>query len=172
MARLPLPGSDNGTWGDILNDFLSVSHETDGTLKTSPPTGPVLDVEAVGFSHPTVSGLSDSDYVDLTQWTASSPLPVWLSLNVDGNIEFNTQGVYIYSFSVSVGSLTSTGVGNMAINNGFIQQTFTCIPNGNAFSVLSSTITAQPSDLLAAAVGWYDSSWNLNSAEMIVTKIA
>lgn len=35
MARLPQPGSDQGTWGDILNDFLAVSHNTDGSLKTS-----------------------------------------------------------------------------------------------------------------------------------------
>lgn len=35
MSRLPIPGGDNGTWGSILNDFLSVSHNTDGTLQTS-----------------------------------------------------------------------------------------------------------------------------------------
>lgn len=34
MSRLPTPGSDNGTWGDILNDFLLVSHDTGGTLKS------------------------------------------------------------------------------------------------------------------------------------------
>ncbi len=33
MARLPIPGSDDGAWGTILNDFLSVEHNTDGTLK-------------------------------------------------------------------------------------------------------------------------------------------
>ena len=38
MARLPVPGSDNGTWGDILNDFLSVEHNSDGTQKTVPVT--------------------------------------------------------------------------------------------------------------------------------------
>jgi hypothetical protein len=30
--RLPTPGSDNGDWGDILNAFLEVSHNADGTL--------------------------------------------------------------------------------------------------------------------------------------------
>jgi hypothetical protein len=35
MSRLPTPGSDSGTWGAILNDFLSVEHNTDGTLKSS-----------------------------------------------------------------------------------------------------------------------------------------
>ena len=33
MPRLPIPGSDNGTWGDILNAYLNVSHNSDGTLK-------------------------------------------------------------------------------------------------------------------------------------------
>jgi len=33
MARLPTPGSDDGSWGTILNSFLSVSHNGDGTLR-------------------------------------------------------------------------------------------------------------------------------------------
>ena len=33
MTRLPIPGSDDGTWGDILNDYLSRAHRADGTLK-------------------------------------------------------------------------------------------------------------------------------------------
>ena len=35
MTRLPTPGSDSGTWGTLLNDFLSVEHNSDGTLKAS-----------------------------------------------------------------------------------------------------------------------------------------
>ncbi|MGB4758949.1 MAG: hypothetical protein WBP26_02735 [Candidatus Saccharimonadales bacterium] len=35
MARLPVPGADNGVWGVVLNDFLGVEHNTDGTLKAS-----------------------------------------------------------------------------------------------------------------------------------------
>lgn len=35
MAQLPTPGGDNGTWGNILNDFLEVSHNSDGTLSTT-----------------------------------------------------------------------------------------------------------------------------------------
>lgn len=33
MARLPTPGSDSGTWGSLLNDYLSQAHASDGTLK-------------------------------------------------------------------------------------------------------------------------------------------
>jgi hypothetical protein len=38
MARLPIPNSDSGTWGDILNDFLNQSHNADGSLKSSAVT--------------------------------------------------------------------------------------------------------------------------------------
>lgn len=33
MSRLPIPGKDSGTWGDILNDYLSQSHTSTGKLK-------------------------------------------------------------------------------------------------------------------------------------------
>lgn len=33
MARLPIPGQDDGIWGDVLNEFLAQAHTTDGTLK-------------------------------------------------------------------------------------------------------------------------------------------
>ncbi len=33
MSRLPTPGSDTNTWGDILNDFLVQAHNADGTIR-------------------------------------------------------------------------------------------------------------------------------------------
>ena len=35
MARLPRVGDDNGTWGQILNDYLSQSHTDNGALRPS-----------------------------------------------------------------------------------------------------------------------------------------
>lgn len=35
MARLPIPGADNGNWGTVLNSFLLVEHNADGTLNPS-----------------------------------------------------------------------------------------------------------------------------------------
>lgn len=55
MARLPIPGQDHGTWGSILNEYLSVSHEPSGTIKQSAvidvmqgATGPVGPQGATG----------------------------------------------------------------------------------------------------------------------------
>lgn len=35
MPRLPQPGADDNTWGEILNEFLSVAHNADGSIKVS-----------------------------------------------------------------------------------------------------------------------------------------
>lgn len=47
MARLPQPGGDNGHWGDILNDYLSQSHNSDGTLADDSVGGAQLKPNAV-----------------------------------------------------------------------------------------------------------------------------
>ena len=43
MPRLPQPGGDIGNWGQILNDYLSAAHNTDGTLKPNIITTANLD---------------------------------------------------------------------------------------------------------------------------------
>ena len=68
MARLPLSGADNGTWGDILNDFLTVSHASDGTLKSSA----VTDVGAA--SDATVVHNTGSETVAGTKTFSASPV--------------------------------------------------------------------------------------------------
>lgn len=40
MARLPSVGSDSGTWGEVLNEFLEVAHSAGGVNK-----GPVVETE-------------------------------------------------------------------------------------------------------------------------------
>src|SRR5215207_7309335 len=46
MARLPIVDSDSGDWGDVLNEYLQVAHNTDGTLKGSAlPAGWIVYVD-------------------------------------------------------------------------------------------------------------------------------
>lgn len=48
MARLPVPGGDDGTWGDVLNQFLLTSHNADGSLSASAlPDGSVTNPKIV-----------------------------------------------------------------------------------------------------------------------------
>lgn len=60
MARLPQPGGDDNTWGNILNDFLSQAHNTDGSLKSAAVT-------AAGAYTKPGSGIPSSDLDVATQ---------------------------------------------------------------------------------------------------------
>ncbi len=48
MARLPIPGGDDDTWGAILNEYLSQAHATDGSLKPSAVGDAAPDASAGG----------------------------------------------------------------------------------------------------------------------------
>ncbi len=75
MSRLPTPGGDNNIWGDLLNDYLSVEHNPDGTLKKSSLISGAQQVSAKGQP----SGYASLDSVgkvpssQLPPATASSP---------------------------------------------------------------------------------------------------
>lgn len=58
--RLPTPGSDDGTWGDILNDFLSQSHNADGTQKDNSVPSDAIQDSAVTSSKVASGAISDS----------------------------------------------------------------------------------------------------------------
>jgi hypothetical protein len=71
MTRLPIPGADNGRWGDILNDFLSVEHNNDGTLRSSGTIDTkadksYVDAAVAGVTVPVTSVNSQIGAVNLT----------------------------------------------------------------------------------------------------------
>ena len=68
MARLPQPGSDDGTWGSILNDFLSTSHASDGTLK------PAALTDAGAADDTTVVHTSGAETIGGTKIFSASPV--------------------------------------------------------------------------------------------------
>lgn len=47
MSRLPQPGGDEGTWGQILNDYLSTAHNNDGSIKDNVVTAASIAPGAV-----------------------------------------------------------------------------------------------------------------------------
>lgn len=66
MARLPQPGRDADSWGEILNEFLSVDHNNDGTLKITPVvnskyTLPVGGIPATDLSATVQASLGRAD---------------------------------------------------------------------------------------------------------------
>lgn len=65
MTRLPNPGQDDGTWGAILNDFLSVSHNSDGTIQ------PAAVTAAGAYTVPT-GGIPKTDLAPSVQTSLGS----------------------------------------------------------------------------------------------------
>lgn len=63
MARLPTPGGDSGNWGTVLNQYLEVEHNADGTHKTDylPLAGGTL-TGAVDANDQVVSQAEIRDY--------------------------------------------------------------------------------------------------------------
>lgn len=104
MARLPKPGSDKGTWGDILNDFLKQAHNTDGTLKD---TG----VVAEKYTKPS-EGIPENDLSDAVK----------TKLNSGGapDADADTKGVIQLAGDLS-GTAASPSIANNAVTTGKIQ---------------------------------------------------
>jgi hypothetical protein len=61
LSRLPIPDGDDGTWGDILNDFLLQEHNTDGTQKTLPVTRGGTDATDASTARTNLGTISSSD---------------------------------------------------------------------------------------------------------------
>lgn len=76
MSRLPKPGADDNTWGNILNDFLSAAHNPDGSLKPGLITATNLTDNAVTDAKvATNAAIQQSKVQDLTtDLSARAPL--------------------------------------------------------------------------------------------------
>jgi len=77
MSRLPVPGNDYDIWGDLLNDFLDVSHNPDGTLRSSSIThaGGVTTINGKPASNGSIT-LNASDVGAPTHLTENADVSV------------------------------------------------------------------------------------------------
>lgn len=82
MPRLPVPGSDNGTWGDVLNDFLAVAHDSVGNLKSNAVSSSVIQDDSISETKLNVSSGADGQVLTknsgLTgglEWTSAAGSP-------------------------------------------------------------------------------------------------
>jgi len=134
MTRLPTPGSDDGTWGTILNDFLAQVHNADGSLKNNvvglsalnvgtATSGQVLTYDGTGLSWSTPS--SSGSVPDATSTvkglvqltgdlggTAASPTVPGLTSKVDTTTTVNghalSTNVTVSKADVGLGSVDNT----------------------------------------------------------------
>src|SRR5688572_21183678 len=132
MARLPVPGSDNGTWGSVLNDFLGVEHTTDGSLKIR--TDGTLNAITNAVEKGTLT-LNVKDYGALGDNVADDRAAIQVAIDAansaGGGVVFIPAGTYRIATPLVVKSrVTITGVGKAA--------SILTAPAGNLFTFSSN----------------------------------
>jgi hypothetical protein len=134
MPRLPTPGGDDGTWGDILNTFLDVSHNSDGTLTPASVSGTGAEMTANKNQPNGYAGLNSSTQVPVALLPANA---LSLAGSTDVTITSPSDGqALVYSASGSK----------------WVNQTPPSAPVASIFG-RTGTITAQSGDYTAAQVG-------------------
>jgi hypothetical protein len=134
MARLPIPGGDDGDWGDILNTFLDVSHNADGTLTPASVSGTGAEMTANKNQPGGYAGLNSSTQVPVALLPANA---LSLAGSTDVTITSPSDGQALV-YSASGGKWTN--------------QTPPSAPVASVFG-RTGTITAQTGDYTAAQVG-------------------
>jgi hypothetical protein len=122
MSRLPNPGTDVDIWGDILNDFLSVEHNVDGTLRGDGSLGAKISLGGdLGGSpaSPQVTGLHLSAPLTVGQGgtgSAAQLFPImrgaWAAqtgYNVKDIVQFQTAAFLCVAAHTSSPNITGQG---------------------------------------------------------------
>lgn len=116
MTRLPQPGSDDGSWGSILNDFLAVEHATDGSLKLR--TDGSLTKAMVGLAN--VDNTSD----------AGKPVSAATQTALDAKAGDSTV-VHLSGAETITGNKTYTGASQITISDTTTQALRIDLPGGD-----------------------------------------
>ena len=115
MSRLPVVGSDNDTWGNVLNDYLNVAHNSDGSARVAVVLpysyGGTLALAVGTFRLYNDSGNTWTiQNVRASVGTAPTGASVIIDINVDGTTIFSTQA---NRPTIAVSTNTSGLVSNM-----------------------------------------------------------
>jgi hypothetical protein len=120
MSRLPTPGGDSSIWGAILNDFLKVEHNNDGTLKASgslagkvdTTDGRLIDQRTPTDGSVTLAKLSTSNSAGNGNVLAYNGTGMqWQALPSAPVTSVNTQTGAVVLNASSVGAVSATGGG-------------------------------------------------------------
>src|SRR4051812_18192458 len=82
MARLPEPGGDQGQWGDVLNDYLKVAHDANGSLKDNSVASRNIQDGAVNVAKIATSGTP----TDGQALTYSGSALTWSTVSGSGTV--------------------------------------------------------------------------------------
>jgi hypothetical protein len=114
MSRLPQPGLDSGTWGDILNDYLSVVHGSNGSLKAGIVQEAHLDA-AVRTKLNTAAGVPDDG--SITEAKLSTQVQTKLNATSGvASVNSQTGAVTLTKADVGLGNVDNTSDANKPVS--------------------------------------------------------
>ena len=93
MTRLPKPGGDSGNWGTILNDFLDVAHNSDGSLKTASVSAAGAELKANKNRPSGYASLDSTGNVPSNQLANAPSAPVSSVNSKTGAVTLNASDV-------------------------------------------------------------------------------
>lgn len=76
MARLPVPGGDVDAWAAILNEYLLIAHNNDGSQKADSVSGSALQSRCIGMRHLRTTNASTTPLKDFILSNTGNEL-VW-----------------------------------------------------------------------------------------------
>lgn len=109
MARLPQPGGDQGNWGEILNDFLSQSIASDGSLKPNTVSSAHIANGAITNSKIADGAVSTSKLADDSVTNAKIAPSAAISQSKISGLSTSLAGKANASHTHSIDDLTTTG---------------------------------------------------------------
>lgn len=146
VPRLPVPGSDAGNWGEILNNFLEQSHNADGTLKNvATPADVVIKADKT-----TVDALASevSTKVSSSAVYTKSEIDAIVAQKSDKPLEYLTP-VAVFSPNVS---RAKTGLITLSKAGAVWDTTLDGAP---AWRVMEGTVNTFPDPFFKASPGTY-----------------
>jgi len=136
MSRLPVPGSDTDTWGNVLNDFLSVEHNADGTLKATGTLATKANDTAVvhNTGNETIGGIKTFSTAPVVP-NNSFPESAITNLTTDLNARLIYRGAWATS--------TAYAVNDLITFSGMSYVVTTAFTSGSSFSLTNLSALAR-----------------------------
>lgn len=110
MTRLPTPGQDDGTWGDLLNTFLQQAHTDQGTLKPDSVGSDQIQPNAITATQLAPDSVNATTIADGTITEAQLDTNVQTKLN-------NASGVTSVNTRTGAVTLAKSDVGLANVDN-------------------------------------------------------
>lgn len=109
MSRLPIPGQDSGTWGDILNDYLSQSLKPSGQIKDNAVTANTLAPNSVTSAAIATGAVNTVSIADGS--IEEIKLDPAVQSRINASTELSVDGTPVATYNLDTTPLTASDVG-------------------------------------------------------------